>query len=119
MNENDIKAKHLEFAEKMYHATFDESRMNAREITNARAQIPSLGIVPFRAGYQAAYMQLEAKLKLAVEAAKLGLSFAPKGEVPKGLDPMFYHSLDYEYELNLQHRIDKARSDIAKIEAGE
>jgi len=55
MNEDDIKAKHLEFAEKTYHAAFDESKMNAEEITRARAQIPTLGIIPFRAGYQAGY----------------------------------------------------------------
>lgn len=44
-----------------------------------------------------------------VEAAELGLSFAPKGEVPKGLDPTFYHTLEYETEVVLQKRIDDAR----------
>lgn len=44
-----------------------------------------------------------------VEAARLGLSFAPKGPVPEGLAPMFYHTLEYKSEVELQKRIDEAR----------
>lgn len=42
------------------------------------------------------------------EALELALSFAPKGPVPAGLSPEFYHTLDYNEEVKLQARIDKA-----------
>lgn len=51
-----------------------------------------------------------------VESLKLALSFAPKGPVPEGLPPMFYHTLAYESEVTLQERIDKAREVLAAIE---
>lgn len=51
-----------------------------------------------------------------VEAAKLGLSFAPKGPVPEGLAPMFYHTLNYQDELKLQARIDEAREALERWE---
>lgn len=64
---------------------------------------------------------LEAKLsaekeksRVLLEAAKLGLSFAPKGPVPKGLAPMFFNTLDYDEECELQNRIDEARRAIEK-----
>lgn len=47
----------------------------------------------------------------------LALSFAPKGPVPEGLAPMFYHTLNYEDECKLQERIDKARQVLAEYEA--
>ncbi len=52
----------------------------------------------------------------AIEAARLGLSFAPKGPVPKDLAPMFYHTLSYADEVKLQDRIDKAREFLEKFE---
>ncbi len=54
-----------------------------------------------------------AKLKVALE---LALSFAPKGPVPPGLDPTFYHTLNYEEECKLQTRIDEARAALAEDE---
>lgn len=40
----------------------------------------------------------------------LALSFCPKGPVPKGLGPTFYHTLNYEDECKLQAKIDEARA---------
>lgn len=45
--------------------------------------------------------------------AKIGLSFAPKGPVPAGLAPMFYHTLSYEADAKLQAVIDEARRYLA------
>lgn len=53
------------------------------------------------------------------EALKLALSFAPKGPVPEGLAPMFYHTLEYKTEVELQERIDKARELIAPYSGQE
>lgn len=47
------RAQHLKFAEAVYQNTFDESKMTPEEIKNKRAQIPTLGIVPFDAGFRA------------------------------------------------------------------
>lgn len=58
--------------------------------------------------------ELEAQLKEAEEHLALALSFAPKGPVPEGLAPMFYHTLEYESELKLQERIDAAREYLRK-----
>lgn len=58
---------------------------------------------------------LESQLKVATDAATLGLSFAPKGPVPPGLDPTFYHTLNYQSEVELQNKIDAAREALAKI----
>ena len=49
------------------------------------------------------------KMKLYI---KFLLTFAPKGEVPKGLAPMFYHTLDYEKEVELQNRINEIIMEI-------
>ena len=43
---------------------------------------------------------------------KLLLSFAPSGEVPKGLDPTFYHTLTYDGDHKLQQRIDEIKAMI-------
>lgn len=43
----------------------------------------------------------------------LALSFAPKGPVPEGLSPEFYHTLDYNEEVKLQARIDDARKALS------
>ena len=58
---------------------------------------------------------LQSRLEVAVEAAKLGLSFAPTGPVPKGLCEMSYHTLDYDDEVKLQDRIYKAREALSKL----
>lgn len=55
-------------------------------------------------------------LKKIREALELALSFAPKGPVPEGLAPMFYHTLNYEDECKLQKRIDEARSCLALLD---
>ncbi len=52
--------------------------------------------------------------KRLVEAAQLGLSFAPKGPVPEGLDPTFYHTLHYASEVKLQQIIDEARAFVVE-----
>lgn len=44
------------------------------------------------------------------EALELALSFTPKGPVQDGLFPTSYHTLNYESEITLQDRVDKARS---------
>ena len=40
------------------------------------------------------------------KGCKYLLSFAPKGPVPKGLSPFFYHSLSYEGDCLLQSKVD-------------
>ena len=65
----------------------------------------------FRAGWRAR----DEQVKELVEALELALSFAPKGPVPEGLDPTFYHTLNYQDELKLQERIDNARDALAKL----
>ena len=45
--------------------------------------------------------ELEASLRLT-------LSFCPSGYVPSGLDPTFYHTLNYEKEVELHIRLDAA-----------
>lgn len=51
------------------------------------------------------------------EHLELALSFAPKGPAPEGLDPSFYHTLNYADEVKLQKRIDKAREALANYHA--
>ena len=53
----------------------------------------------------------------AYEALELALSFCPKGPVPEGLSPEFYHTLDYLEELKLQEHINESRATLARIEA--
>ncbi len=60
--------------------------------------------------------QLEARIKELQEHLKLALSFAPKGPVPEGLASMFYHTLNYADEVELQGRIDKAREALLEDE---
>lgn len=57
----------------------------------------------------AAILSLIQRLERLENHLRLALSFAPKGPVPKGLAPMFYYTLDYESEVELQKRIDEAR----------
>lgn len=66
-------------------------------------------------GFDACYELMQAKLDVAIAAAKLGLSFAPKGPVPPGLGIEFYHTLDYQEECKLQKRIDEARLALEKL----
>lgn len=54
----------------------------------------------------------ESRLRVALE---LALSFAPKGPVPEGLSPMFYHTLNYADEVKLQERIDLARATLRDV----
>lgn len=55
--------KHIEFATKVYHHTFDETKMSREEIESQRSQIRTLGIVPFNAGAQALWSELEPILR--------------------------------------------------------
>jgi hypothetical protein len=66
-----------------------------------------------------ALMVRDEREKAIVEALELALSFAPKGPVPEGLAPMFYHTLNYEDEVKLQARIDEARAALLKYRGGE
>ena len=50
------------------------------------------------------------------EAAELFASFAPKGPVPEGLCPSFYHTLNYADEVKLQERIDAGREALTALE---
>ncbi len=54
-----IKSKsrdlHLEFANRVYDSTHDESKMTPEEIKNRRDQIPTLGIVPWDAAFEQGY----------------------------------------------------------------
>ena len=55
--------------------------------------------------------ELEAKDKRIEElesALRVTLSFCPSGYVPSGLDPTFYHTLNYEKEVELHIRLDAA-----------
>ncbi len=45
---------HLEFAERVYKSTFDESLMSEDEIKHMKNQIPIIGRPPFYTGYEAA-----------------------------------------------------------------
>lgn len=76
--------------------------------------------LPIREG-RAERSEETAKLREAVrvmrDAAALGLSFAPKGPVPPGLDPTFYHTLNFNSEVQLQTRIDAAREAISIVDA--
>lgn len=60
--------------------------------------------------------ELKKKLDESKKHLKLALSFAPKGDVPKGLSPMSYHTLNYEEDVKLQERIDKAREFLKGLE---
>ena len=56
------------------------------------------------------------KLLDCVSAAKLLSSFAPRGEIQPGLCPTFYHTLDYNKEVELQKRVDAAIALVAEYE---
>lgn len=56
-----------------------------------------------------AVLGLIARIESLEKHLALALSFAPKGPVPEGLAPMFYHTLEYHSEVELQKRIDEAR----------
>ena len=46
---------HLIFAKNIYEQSTDETSMTPEEIKNKRAQIPSMGIIPFDVAYKAGY----------------------------------------------------------------
>lgn len=56
-----------------------------------------------------AVLGLIARIEELEKHLALALSFAPKGPVPEGLSPEFYHTLNYHSEVELQKRIDEAR----------
>jgi hypothetical protein len=62
------------------------------------------------------YEKLKKENEVLREHLKLALSFAPKGPVPEGLSPMFYHTLNYQDEVILQARIDKAREALEQAD---
>lgn len=47
---------------------------------------------------------------ISVEDVKFLLSFCPEGETPKGLDPMFYFSLTYEGDKEIEKRLIRIRN---------
>jgi hypothetical protein len=82
------------------------------------------GYVPDRGSFKAGWFMALAWERATVEdlrtenqylrtIAKIGLSFAPKGPVPAGLAPMFYHTLSYDADAKLQATIDEARKYLA------
>ena len=42
------------------------------------------------------------------------LNLLPKGNIPKGLDPTFYHTLTYDGDKKLQAQVDKLRDKLEK-----
>lgn len=65
--------------------------------------------------WKAKFYKSEAAREAMREALELALSFAPKGPVPEGLAPQFYHTLSYQSEIELQQRIDKARAMLREV----
>lgn len=61
--------------------------------------------------------RLRAENNVLLNHLELALLFCPKGPVPKGLGPMFYHTLNYKYDAELQQRIDYAREALAKADS--
>lgn len=59
-------------------------------------------------GFDACAAALLPDIEALRSSLALALSFAPKGPVPPGLGPMFYHTLNYQDEVKLQERIDNA-----------
>jgi hypothetical protein len=53
---------------------------------------------------------MEGKVIVLVDDLKILLSFSPQGEVPKGLDPTFYHTLTYDGDCKLQAKVDRVRA---------
>ncbi len=58
--------------------------------------------------------QLQDENRELVKYLELALSFAPKGEVPKGLLPTAYFTLNYEEDCVIQNKIDEARNFLSK-----
>jgi len=43
---------------------------------------------------------------------QLILNLLPSGDIPKGLDPTFYHTLSYEGDVKLQVLVDELRNKL-------
>ena len=56
---------------------------------------------------------LAGQVLVTVDDLKLLLSFAPE-DVPKGLDPTFYHTLTYEGDTKLQAGINRIKSKLSE-----
>lgn len=59
---------------------------------------------------------------VSVDDVKFLLSFAPKDKpesVPKGLNPMFYHTLSYEGDYDITIRLEKIRRSLPKPPEGK
>ena len=52
------------------------------------------------------------ELFLEDDEINLILNFLPDGNPPKGLDPMFYHTLTYEGDVKIQERADQLREKL-------
>jgi len=61
-------------------------------------------------------VKLKAENEMMREYLSLALSFAPKGEVPNGLFPTSYFTLNYEEDVKIQKKIDAAREILKKID---
>lgn len=96
----------------------DELEQDAKTLVGISVNLSSFMLRIEIADMAAKAKKLIAIVRLYDEALELALSFCPKGPVPIGLDPTFYHTLEYDSEVKLQERIDlarKARSEAEKI----
>lgn len=52
------------------------------------------------------------ELFLEESEVRMILNFLPKGDVPKGLSPTFYHTLSYEGDLAIQDAVNELRDKL-------
>jgi hypothetical protein len=55
------------------------------------------------------------KLCLEDTEVRIILNLLPKGDVPEGLDPTFYHTLSYDGDMKLQKAVDKLREKLENL----
>lgn len=84
--------------------------MNEKYSEIEKANMPTiLSEEAYAAGFDACYAHMMPLLEEAIVALELALSFAPKAPVPQKLAPMFYHTLSYNGDVELQVKINGAR----------
>jgi cysteinyl-tRNA synthetase len=88
---------------------YANSRLAELNLESARLKLHVDDIEKANDNCQTKIADLERENEKLRTALELALSFCPKGVVPPGLNPMFYHTHTYEGDAELQERIDKAR----------